>query len=291
MANLTWLASYPKSGNTWMRILLANARAGGPVDINTLSRHGMPGGFSRAMFDRYCGLKSSTLPASVVERLRPDMYRMLAAQATAPLVLKVHDAWRATVRGEPLFPAEVTAGVIYVLRNVLDVAASAADHWGVDCATAVTRLCDPDLGRASGRNALSPGVRQILGSWSSHIEGWVDRSGLPLLLIRYEDMIADTEEVLRKVTAFQRWDIDRETITQAVINSHFTHLQESERAFGFREISPKARTLFFRRGHVNSWRDELAPDLVRRLVDAHGDMMRRFGYLGDGGYPLEFPDE
>jgi aryl sulfotransferase len=274
-----------------MRILLASARACAPVDINTLSRHGMPGGFSRVMFDRYCGLKSSTLPASVVESLRPDMYRMLAAQATAPLVLKVHDAWKTTVRGEPLFPADVTAGVIYVLRNVLDVAPSAADHWGVDCATAVTRLCDPDLGRASGRNALSPGVRQILGSWSSHIESWVDRSGLPLLLIRYEDMIADTEDILRKVTAFQRWDIDRETITQAVNNSHFTHLQESERARGFGEISLNARTLFFRRGRVNSWRDELAPDLVRRLVDAHGDMMRRFGYLGDGGYPLEFPDE
>jgi aryl sulfotransferase len=291
MANLTWLASYPKSGNTWMRILLANARAGGPVDINNLSRHGMPGGFSRAMFDRYCGLKSSTLPASVVERLRPDVYRTVAARATAPLVLKVHDAWRATARGEPLFPADVTAGVIYVLRNVLDVAASAADHWGVDCATAVTRLCDPDLGRESGGDALLPGVRQILGSWSSHIESWVDRSGLPLLLVRYEDMIADTEDALDRVIAFQRWDIDRETITQAVINSRFTHLQGSERASGFRETSRKARTLFFRRGHVNSWRDELAPDLVRRLVDAHGDMMRRFGYLADGGYPLEFPDE
>ena len=155
----------------------------------------MPGGFSRALFDRHCGLKSSTLSESVVERLRPDMYRMLAAQATAPLVLKVHDAWSATVRGEPLFPADVTAGAIYVLRNVLDVAASAADHWGVDCATAVRGLCDPDLGRASGRDALLPGVRQIVGSWSRHIESWVDRSGLPLLLVRYEDMIADTEEV------------------------------------------------------------------------------------------------
>jgi hypothetical protein len=287
MADLFWLASYPKSGNTWIRILLANYRTDAPACINALSQYGMSGAFLRSLFDRYCGLKSSTLPAHTAERLQPDVYRMLAAHAPMPLVLKVHDGWKQTDRGEALFPSDVTTGTIYVLRNVLDVAPSAADHWGVDCATAVERLCDPHFALASDPQVLSPGLRQHLGSWSGHVASWVDRSGLAPLVVRYEDLVADTAGALAKIVACLGWNVEAQRIDRAVNNSHFAKLQARERETGFREASPVSRSSFFRSGRAGTWREALTPELTTKLVERHGDMMQRFGYIDGRGYPLE----
>jgi hypothetical protein len=285
MAEIFWLASYPKSGNTWLRILLANVRAGGEADINALAQYGMSGAFSRIVFDQYCGFKSSTLPVAVYESLRPQIFRLLAAHAPMPLVLKAHDAWRLTPQGEPLFPPDITAGAIYVMRNVLDVAPSAADHWSIDYTEAVRRLCCTDYALMADDKALAPALHQHMGSWSDHIASWVDRSGLPLLVVRYEDLMADTATELTKVLAYLGWNYDEETIRRAVEASRFARLQQQESDGGFRERPLHARSLFFRRGRTGSWREELTPDLVRTLIDTHGDTMRRFGYLDDRGNP------
>jgi hypothetical protein len=286
MAEIFWLASYPKSGNTWLRILLANVRAGGEADIDALPQYGLSGAFSRIVFDQYCGFKSSTLPAAVYENLRPQIFRLLAAHVPIPLVLKVHDAWRRTPQGEPLFPPNITTGAIYVVRNVLDVAPSIADHWNVECAEAVRRLCDPEFALMADPAALAPGLRQVVGGWSDHAVSWVEESGLRLLVVRYEDLIADATAVLAKVLAFLGWSASGENVARAVDAAGFARLQQRERDAGFCERPPHARSLFFRRGRSGSWREELSPDLVRRLIDVHGDAMARFGYLDGGGNPL-----
>jgi hypothetical protein len=286
MAEIFWLASYPKSGNTWLRILLANVRAGGEADIDALPQYGLSGAFSRIVFDQYCGFKSSNLPVAAYENLRPQIFRVLAAHVPIPLVLKVHDAWRFTPKGEPLFPPDITTGAIYIVRNVLDVVPSAADHWNVDCAEAVRRLCDPDFALMADPNALAPGLRQVPGRWSDHAASWVERSGLRLLVVRYEDLIADAAHVLADVLAFLGWSANGETIARAVEAAGFARLQQRERDLGFCERPSQARSLFFRRGRIGSWREELPPDLVRRLIDVHGSAMARFGYLDGGGNPI-----
>lgn len=285
MAEIFWLASYPKSGNTWLRILLANLRAGGEADINALAQYGMSGAFSRVVFDQYCGFKSSNLPVAVYERLRPQIFRVLAGQVPIPLVLKVHDAWRLTAKGEPLFPPDITAGAIYIVRNVLDIVPSAADHWNIDCAESARRLCDGSFALMGDPAVLAPGLRQVMGSWSDHVASWVDRSGLRLLVVRYEDLLADTAAVLANVVAFLGWSVDEPAIRRAVEMSSFTRLQQRERDGGFRERPVQARSLFFRQGLSGAWREELTPDLVRLLIDTHGATMRCFGYLDANGEP------
>ena len=54
----------------------------------------------------------------------------MARDADETLFMKVHDAWMRVDTGEPMFPADVTLGVVYIIRNPLDLAASCAHHWG-----------------------------------------------------------------------------------------------------------------------------------------------------------------
>jgi hypothetical protein len=110
MGNIYWLASYPKSGNTWMRILLTNylRNADQPADINSLD--GGPIASARQVFDDRVGLEASDLTQDEIERYRPFVYEQMSEQASEPLFLKVHDAFTFTRFGYPLISKTATAG-------------------------------------------------------------------------------------------------------------------------------------------------------------------------------------
>jgi len=278
MADITWLASYPKSGNTWLRVLLANHKRDGdaPADINALDDG--PIASARVWFDEWAGVKSSALSDAVIESCRPEVYRCLARESKNPLYMKVHDAWGRTNRGDPLFPPEITAGVVYIVRNPLDLAMSCAHHWGCSPGRAVENLCDSDFALGRSLGGLSDQLRQRLGSWSDHLRSWVDLSGLPVHLVRYEDLHRDPEAVFGAIVRFCGLPDDAGRVRKAVAFSDFSELRRQEQTNGFREHSSSAPGRFFRSGRTGSWRGELPPELFRRILADHGETMRRFGY-------------
>lgn len=286
VAKIFWLSSYPKSGNTWMRILLTNylRNSSEPADINKLD--GGPIASARIWFDEWVGVEASALEDEVIEYLRPDVYRCMAREEKETLYMKVHDAWTLTEKGEGLFPADVTAGVIYILRNPLDIATSCAHHWGVSVEQAVKRMCDPGHGLTRSQGEITDQLFQRVGSWSSHVESWLDESALPIHLVRYEDLLREPETVFGNVVKFCSLPPEDYRVHNAVIFSDFSELQRQEKTAAFRERPIKASSSFFRRGKAGAWRDELPSDLVHRLIDAHGETMRRFGYLDNNNQPI-----
>jgi aryl sulfotransferase len=286
MGKIMWLASYPKSGNTWLRVLLTNYLRDGdkPADINELT--GGPIASARVWFDEWAGVEASALSDGLIERLRPDVYRCLEREATDTLYMKVHDAWGRTDRADPLFPADVTAGVIYILRNPLDLAASCAHHWGVSVNQAVENLCNPVFATSRSLGGLADQLCQSLQSWSGHVRSWLDESGLPILLVRYEDLQRAPTEIFGEVIRFCDLPWDEARVCKAVAFSDFAELQRQEQRQGFRERSAAAPGPFFRRGQAGSWRDELPPDLARRLIRVHAETMQRFRYLDENHQPV-----
>ncbi len=279
MAKIIWLASYPKSGNTWLRTLLTNYRRNGDAPANINALEGGPIASARLWFDEWAGVEASVLSDAVIERLRPDVYRCMAQESAETFFMKVHDAWSRTDTGEPLFPAEVTAGVIYIMRHPLDLAASCAHHWGVTPEKAVDNLSDPGFTTSRSMGGLADQLRQRLGSWSDHVRSWLADSGLPVYRLRYEDLRRDPVTVFGEVVRFCGLPYDSPRVQKAVAFSDFAELQQQEQTRGFRERSVVAPGPFFRRGQAGAWREELPPELAQRLIETHQEMMRRNGYL------------
>jgi hypothetical protein len=280
MSGIVWLASYPKSGNTWLRVLLTNylRDADEPADINNLV--GGPIASARVWFDEWVGVEASMLPANIVDRLRPEVYRCLARDTDETLYMKVHDAWTLVDTGEPMFPADVTRGVVYIVRNPLDVAASAAHHWGASIDDAVARMAGAARDDAvSTPPALSDQLPQRFGSWSEHVRSWTQTSQLPVHIVRYEDLVANTAEAFRDIVRFCGLDVNDDLIRKAVTFSSFEELQRQEARDGFRERSVAAPGRFFRRGEVGAWQQELTSAQASRVRAEHGDTMRVHGYV------------
>lgn len=277
MSGFFWLASYPKSGNTWLRLMLHSVQRGGePPDFSEKSGFA-PIASARASFDAALGVASSDLTEDEIATLRPRLYELQAAQATEALLRKVHDAWTLTPSGEPLFPPAVTLGAIYIVRDPRDMVASLANHNDAAIDRTVADLCDPARVIARTGRRLADQLPQCLLSWSGHVESWLD-APVPPALLRYEDMLAEPLAALRRVVDRLGWQADDDVLARAVDATRFEALQDAEQQHGFHERPHKAER-FFRRGQAGGWRDELTADQVARIEAEHGAMMRRLGYL------------
>lgn len=281
MGNIYWLASYPKSGNTWMRILLTNylRNADEPADINSLD--GGPIASARQIFDDAVGIEASDLTQEEIERYRPFVYEQISEKAKEKLFLKIHDAYTYTPYGYPLISKKATAGVIYLIRNPLDVAVSFAAHSNSTVEKMVEGMGKSDYSFVEQSKRLHNQLRQRLLSWSGHINSWVDEPDLQVKVVRYEDLKADTVSKFREVIQFCELEDDLERITKAVEFSRFEKLQQQEQEKGFQERVGKES--FFRSGKAGIWRKELNSELIEKILTEHQEVMLRFGYLTELG--------
>lgn len=292
MTRTIWLASYPKSGNTWLRMLIANlsAKDEQPIDINALPERGGIAS-ARGPFDYLTLIDSGLLTHDEIDCLRPRVYEELAsgtqddeydepADALPVRFVKVHDAYTPTPSGEPLLAgARGADAAIVIVRDPRDVAPSLANHnaFGID--EAVTFMSNVNAGFCARTDRLHNQLRQQLPGWSGHIASWLDQSDVPVQLVRYEDMHADAAATLRRVLDFSGRPASEEQIRRAVAFADFAQLRQQEQSKGFRE-APRSHTAgnFFRRGTAGGWRGELTPEQAARLEASHAAMMRRLGY-------------
>jgi len=283
-----WLASYPKSGNTWFRILVANlwSNSDRPVDINLIGNTD-PIASARYPFEQQTLIDSSLMTNDEIDRLRPATYAYAAAGETFadpddpcfPVrFVKAHDAYTFTDGGEPLMAgARGAAGAILFVRDPRDVAASFAHHMACSIDIAINRMGDPDFCFASSSDRLDRQFRQRLLGWSGFAQSWLDQRDIPVHLVRYEDMLADTAAALSAALRFAGLEPNPMEIDRAVAFASIGELRRQEAEKGFREAPRKMRG-FFRRGTSGGWKDELTNAQVLRIEHDHSAMMNRLNY-------------
>lgn len=277
MNGFYWLASYPKSGNTWLRLFIESLSKGGKsVDINSLGTD-LRAGALRLDFDRTLDIESSDLTDDEVADARPRQYELEAIEATTPLLRKVHDAWKPTPAGKPLFPPTVTLGAVYVVRDPRDVAVSYTHHMGRSTDQAIEDMANSMNTLARSRERLLIHLPQRLNSWSEHVESWLS-APIKLQLIKYEDMLAKPVDTFSEVAHFLGFDTSPDKIAQAVEAVRFDKLQSAEDENGFMDRLP-GQERFFRKGVAGGWRDSLSIAQMKRIESEHGSMMKKLGYL------------
>jgi hypothetical protein len=283
-----WLASYPKSGNTWFRTFLKNMLKNDkePVSINELNIEQSDGiGSSRDWIDEALGFDSADLYQWEIDRLRPTVYNWTVSQATECSYHKIHDACWQLDSGEWLVSQTATAGALYFVRNPLDVAISYANHCQSSIDKAIQRMGESEHCFAKNKHQkLSNQLEQRLLSWSEHVASWVDNPDIDTCVIRYEDMKHQAQATFTRAAAYLQLPTDPDRIAKAIRFSDFSVLQKQEKQDKFQERPPNTAS-FFRKGIAGDWQQTLTPAQIERVISDHHVMMQRFGYLDAAGNP------
>jgi hypothetical protein len=276
--NIIWLASYPKSGNTWVRVLLHNLlrEMNEPdceaLDINRL-RETIAWEVPAAPYARLLGKPVSDASDREIAEVRPRVQAKLAAGRPQPFLVKTHlclgNDWET-----PTINLDATLAAVYIVRNPLDVAISYAHHSAISIDAMIAGMATSGLKTPGVGN----NVYEILGSWSEHVASWVGLSKRPVHILRYEDLLANPMRPLGTLARFLGLEPDDDQLRAAIAKSSFAEMCRQEAENGFRERPPTAK-VFFREGCAGQWRDVLTPAQITEIIRGHEPIMQRFGYL------------
>lgn len=280
--NIIWLASYPKSGNTWFRMFLANYLRNSLTPVSLEEIESTPIASNAVDFEEVSGLNPFELSEEEVDLYRPDMYRYLSENEETEagiLYKKTHDAYIHNAHNIPLFPKEVSKGAVYFVRNPLDVCVSYANH-GAGKIERTVQFLQNEKAQLAGKKTGQ--LRQLLFSWKNHIKSWQQQDQIPVHIVRYEDMKQNPIATFGSIIQFLGLEYEEERLKRAIINSDFKLLQQMEQEKGFKEKTQRCES-FFWKGKTGNYREQLSEEQIQELVAYHYDTMKKFGYIDAKG--------
>lgn len=267
---IRWIASYPKSGNTWVRAFL-NAYLTGYLDINKMV-------YSETDVNKF---KYQAVATQSLESLKPEIalqYRTAALTNTMleskirPLFLKTHQA-NANIYGIDLIPKILTHSAIYIVRDPRAVAVSFSNHTNSDVSETIFNMNNMHQCLVQTKQVYTP-LRDYLTTWSNHVKTWLECDLKRCSVVKYEDMLTDPEKVFKHILEIYNLDYKRAQFNKALKLTVLDKLCKQEAKEGF--LENKGRGTFF--GGSKDWREVLTPSQLALIQDNHGEVMEKLGY-------------
>jgi len=284
-----YLASYPKSGNTWCRVFITELQrlaADPETEQLNLNRDIQTGTIasSRHWLNDQLGINCCDLSFAELDPLRGRAGESALMYSEGERFHKVHDAFvSADSKGRPVVNTQGCKGAVYIVRHPEDVVVSLSHFftWGLE--RCVESLVNSQAAMVPSERHGSNQVRQHMGRWDQHVNSWLDQKQIPVLAIRYEDMLTNGVKTFTSLAKFLDLADDADLIKLAISNTSIDRLQTMEEEVdGFAE-KPKGCERFFRSGRIGEGAEQLSLDQRCRLATALKPGMDRFGYEGPDG--------
>ena len=281
-----WLASYPKSGNTLVRSLLASYffSKDGNFDfdvIKNIKQFPISELFEKIGVD----LKNEKEVLKNYIKVQENINQKNSVQ-----FLKTH-SYLFNIDNNPFTDLNNTLGAIYIIRDPRNVVISYAHHFATSVDDAAHQLVNSiNMGGNLTSQKPSDRTKVYLGSWSSNFNSWKSlKTPGKYLLIKYEDLINNKKETFLKMLEFihklkkVRLVVDNTKLDNAIASTSFKKMQNLEKEKGFIESKIDNKTgkniPFFNLGENNKWEKSLNSEIVKKIENAFGKEMKELGYL------------
>jgi len=279
---IIWLASYPKSGNTWLRSLLASYyfSKDGSFDFKLLDNIDQ---FPSTQFFRdkkntfSAPEDTSNLWLSEQEKINQD---------NKIRFLKTHNAL-CKINSNSFTNEKNTLAGIYIIRDPRNIVTSLANHYQVDVNKAFDFMKDEKKALIEKVNERYLGFVPIL-SWALHQESWIKCTKFPILTIRYEDLQLETFQTFIKVIKFINKLSNLENLInetkakKSIISCEFEKLKKLENKNGFSEAmvdkKTKKKISFFNLGRKNDYKRLLQTNLIDEMSSLYNQQIKKFNY-------------
>lgn len=260
-----WIASYPKSGNTWVRCFL-QAYLKGSLDINFITTS--LGDNKLHDYQAVCTMPMTRLkPIDCVWYRNAALMNLMMVHGRA--IFKTHMA-NVEVNGIKVIPPDLTKAAIYLVRDPRAVALSYAKHQNIPIEKSIFSMSD-------GTHCLAPKGNPVVhwtSSWSDSIDTW-QKTDFPTLILKYEDLKADPKIWFTKILETLDFEVNEEKLVKAIEMTELAKLEQQEEENGFIERLKQEK--FF--NGSGDWREVLTDTQIKLIEITHEEKMREFGYL------------
>ena len=282
---IIWIASYPKSGNTWVRSLLSTYlyTEDGIFNFNLLKK------ILKFPSKKY--LEFFTKDFSDIKKISEywiaAQNRINLYNENESIFLKTHSAL-CTLENNSFTNKANTQAVIYIVRDPRNVITSISNHYSFNIEESYNFMIDNNrmlvADKWGGKNF---GISEMLGSWSQHYKSWQNIKFAPILNIKYENLITDTKNSLITIINFlQRFievKVDNKKILKTVESCNFENLSKMEKKQGFDEAAYSEKSSkkvdFFHLGEKNNWKNLLNYEMEKKIRTAFDKEMKELKYI------------
>ena len=275
---IIWLASYPKSGNTWVRGFIGSllyTRDGNSnfINLSNISQYPLKSHFSNICKD----LKDINEIKKYWE-LSQDIINL----DKKIKIFKTHNALL-NVRGNIFSNSKNTLGVIHIVRDPRNVITSIKNHFGFSDYEIALKYMQTEGAYMEGEDNAR---YAIVDSWKTHFISWMKNQSLKRISIRYEDLVNSPEKEFTKVVEFVdallniKVGLNRDKFIKSLNSTKFDILQKGEEEGKFSEnvIRNDKKVKFFNMGPKNNWKNVLPKDIQIKMNDYYKEDLKNLGY-------------
>jgi hypothetical protein len=279
---IIWIASFPKSGNTWVRSIISSLiySEDGVFDFELLKKISQfP---SKKYFENFTNKFQDIHELKKLWITSQDFINL----DKKVKFFKTHHI-NCRIGEYPFTNKENTLGTIYVVRDPRNLVNSFTNHYKINKKKAKDFITDPQfVTGAIGKTNLQNNVFAILGSWKNHFRSWTNNNR-NLLLLRYEDLISNPYGEVIKIINFLEnlleFNYNDNKIKNIINSTSFDSLKKMEAEKGFDEAvldeTGINKTKFFNLGKENKWEKYLDKEEVEGIQNIFSEEMKELGYI------------
>ncbi len=280
-----WIASYPKSGNTWIRALISSYYYTEDGIFNESKIHNID------QFPQKKYFKDFKYDQTIVN----DTARLwLKAQKKINLdkrlrFFKTHNVF-GNLNGNPFTDNSNSIGAIYVVRDPRNVITSLKNHYELNDDQAYSWIINENNYIYDTHNFEEDGYSdfQFISSWSTNYKSWKVQKKIPIKIIKYEDLLNETYLIFKDLINFINMlvnnseQINRDKLKKVIDSTLFDKLRKEEQDKGFTEsvVSRDGRRKipFFNLGPKNDWNKILNIKMAKKIEEVFADSMKDLSY-------------
>lgn len=276
---IAFIASYMKSGNTWMRAIICSLLNNGNFELKDLKKIKL---FSQeTFFSKISGAKfqdNGNFDFDFISNNWINAQKIINATSSDDIkIFKTHSI-RGIINNNYFTDENVCKGYIYLIRDPRDIAISLSKHMNVSIDKAIDIIL---FQKNFVTNVFK--VNEAVCTWKEHVKSWLSFKKVPRLIIKYEDMVENNIEAIEQIVNFiqilynNKLTINHEIKNKVFNNTSFNNLQKLENKDGFIEATKNNN--FFRKGTSGQWKKTLSKSQKKLIELELKDLMQSLKYL------------
>jgi hypothetical protein len=282
---IIWLASYPKSGNTWVRAFISAYYYSKDGDFNFSLLSKIKQFPDQEFFDQKINSISEASDKWMEAQRKINSNKKIKFFKTHSCIGKYKD--------KPFTTSETTLGAIYIVRDPRSIITSIKNHFSMNDEEALNMVTDEKRGLISDTAVFSSYA--FISSWSNHYLSWAQNNQFRRLIVKYEDLLSNKYETFRDIIVFTNTllnraeGVDKSKLLKAIKTTNFNVLRKNEINDGldksvtsfkkWRSIHSENKNLFFNLGPNNNWQKNIDKKISHKIENLFQEEMVSLGYL------------